>query len=208
MAPNNFIPLVYLHLLAGTGLTFLSSTHPVSNSLAYRITVSILPLVLLFVLFILSNGIFKYAVAALFCVLLGQSLRVLVERLQQKELLPQVLASVIGIFAAMTAVGFYDKQNLLGFGGYLLAALVGVVLGRIGLLIAMGSGVSQETLLNVNSGLSMIGTALFSIYVAYDTQQLKRDAKSKAKPDYIDASLGLYLDFLNLFSNVGSLMDN
>jgi len=205
---NNFIPLVYLHLLTGTGITFLSSTYPLSTSPAYRITVSILPILLLFVLFVLSNGVFKYAVAALFCLLLGQTLSVLVERLQQKELLPQVLASVIGIFAAMTAVGFYDKQNLLGFGGYLFAALIGLVLGRIGLLIAMGSGVSKETLLNVQTGLSMFATGLFSIFVAYDTQQLKRDAKYKIKPDYIDASIGLYLDFLNLFINVGSLMDN
>ena len=206
--PNYFIPIVYLHLLAGTGLTFLSSEHPLSTSLAYRITVSILPLLLLFVLFFMSNGIFKYAVAALFCILLGQTLSVLVEQLQQKELLPKVLASVLGIFAAMTAVGFYDSQNLLGFGGYFLTALVGLLIGQVGFLIAMGYGVSKETLLNVQTGLSMIGTALFSIYVAYDTQLLKKVAKSKIKPDYIDASMGLYLDFINLFVNVGDLMDN
>jgi FtsH-binding integral membrane protein len=206
--PNNFIPLVYLHLLGGTGLTFLSSTHPLSTSLVYRITVSILPLLLIFVLFVLSNGVFKYAVAALFCVLLGQTLSVLVDRLQQKELLPQVLASVLGIFTAMTAVGFYDKQNLLGFGGYLLAALVGVVLGQLGLLAASGFTVSEKTLLNVQSGISIFATTLFSVYVAYDTQRLKRDAKSKTKPDYIDASLGLYLDFINLFANMGRLMDD
>jgi FtsH-binding integral membrane protein len=47
------------------------------------------------------------------------------------------------------------------------------------------------------------------MFVAYDTQQLKEDAQQKKKhPDYIMATMGLYLDILNLVTNVGGMMDN
>jgi len=56
-----------------------------------------------------------------------------------------------------------------------------------------------------HKALSWIGAALFAAYTAYDTQRMKEDAKSKNTPDYVKSSLSLYLDFLNLFQNIGSL---
>ena len=208
MASKSFIPIVYLHLLAGTALTFGSSEYPLAKSPLYTIGVSIATFPILFALFALSPGPLKYAVAALFCAALGQMLSTLVHKLEHKQLLSQVLASVLGIFTAMSVVGFVDNQNILGFGGYLMAALVGLVLARIGLLIAMGVGANAQGISTFNTALSWIGTALFSIYVAYDTQRLKVDAKSRGKPDYVESSLGLYLDFINLFQNVADITDN
>ena len=51
------------------------------------------------------------------------------------------------------------------------------------------------------------GAVLFTVFIAYDTQQMKvrAAAGSKGSPDYIEASLNLYLDVINLFSDVGHI---
>lgn len=210
MPSKSFIPIVYLHLLAGTALTFGSSEYPLATDSLSILGVVIATFLILFVLLFLSPGPLKYVVAALFCAALGQMLSALVKKLEHKQLLTQVLVSVLGIFAAMTVVGFVDNQNMLGFGGYLLAGLVGLILARVGLLIAMGLpfGADSKAVSTFNTALSWIGTALFSVYVAYDTQRLKIDARSRKAPDYVESSLDLYLDFINLFQNVGMITDN
>ena len=208
MPSKSFIPIVYLHLLTGTALTFGSSQYPLATGSLYTIGVAIATFPILFALFYLTPGPLKYVVAALFCAMIGQMLSTLVKRLEHKQLLTQVLASVLGIFAAMTVVGFVDNQNILGFGGYLLAGLVGLILARVGLLIAMPFGADSKTVSTFNTALSWIGTALFSVYVAYDTQRLKSDARSRRTPDYVESSLNLYLDFINLFQNVGMIADS
>lgn len=205
MAPKYFIPIIYLHLLAGTGATFASSKFPIGSGLAYKIGILVLSFVALFALFALSPGPLKYLVAALFCALLGQTMTAFVENLEHRDLLGKALIGTLGVFAAMSAIGFYDNQNLLGMGPYLLAALVGLLIARIGAdLLLPPSSVKSTTL---NKALSWIGAFLFAAYTAYDTQRMKEDAKSKKSPDYIDSSLGLYLDFLNLFQSLGSLED-
>jgi len=46
--------------------------------------------------------------------------------------------------------------------------------------------------------------ALFSLFAAYDTQVIKVLArKCKKRGDYINASLGLFMDFVSLFQNMG-----
>jgi FtsH-binding integral membrane protein len=51
----------------------------------------------------------------------------------------------------------------------------------------------------------MLATVLFAGFVAFDTQMMK---KRVFKKDYINASLGLFLDILNLYSSVGDIMDD
>jgi len=201
-----FLPTVYLHLLGGTAITFASSEYPLSKTPLYMIGIILATFALLFVILAQSPGPLKYAVAILYCAVLGQLLSSLVTKLEHKQVLTQVMVSVLGIFLGMTLVGFMDNQHFLGVAGYLLAGLLGLIVARIGLLIALGTGVDAQSVISINTVLSWIGTGLFTIYVAMDTQRLKLDAKATKKPDYIKSSMELYLDILNLFSNVGDLL--
>ena len=198
-----FLPIVYLHLLGGTAITFASSEYPLSMSPFYTIGIILATFVLLFVMLAQSPGPLKYGIAILYCAVFGQLLSSLVKRLEHKQLLTQVLVSVLGIFLGMTLVGFVDNQNILGFAGYLMAGLLGLIVARIGVLIALGTGVDTTSVMSVNTVLSWIGTGLFAVFIAMDTQRLKADAKATKKPDYVNSSLALYLDIINLFSNVG-----
>lgn len=155
--------------------------------------------VLIFLMTAAYPGPYKYFLFAVFCYLIGQLMAPQVEKLQAKGALREVLASVGGIFVAMSVVGFLDNQNLLGFGGYALAALVGLIIARIVLMVANLADAGAMDFTKMNTILNWVATILFSFFVAYDTQRLK-DKRVQRGKDYVDASLGLFLDILNLFS--------
>jgi len=199
----SFIGLTYLHLTAALGITAVSSEYPISKSPIASFLEFIFVLGLIFAMAGAKPGPYKYILFALFCILIGQILAPLVKHLQATGTLREVIGSVAGIFLAMTVVGFLDNQNFLGFGGYLLAALLGLIVARILLIIAKVSDVSSLDITKMNKALNLIGTVLFAVFVAYDTQRLK--IKAKKPYDYVDASLGLFLDIINLFSMQGDM---
>ena len=195
----SFIGLTYLHLTAALVVTAVSSEYPLSTSPIATIAEIIATFALIFMLTAAKPGPYKYFLFAAFTFLLGQLMSSKVDKLQAKGTLREVLISVGGIFVAMTVVGFLDNQNILGFGGYLFAALLGLIIARIALMIANMAGPDSMDFTKMNTLLNWFATVLFSIYVAYDTQRLKDKTVQRGK-DYVDASLGLFLDILNLFS--------
>lgn len=187
--------MTYLHLTGALALTAVSSEYPLSTSPLVSLVEFVAIIAIIFLITGAKPGPYKYFLFAAFAILIGQTLAPLVDKFQAKGELREVLVSVAGIFLAMTAVGFIDNQNILGFGPYLFAALLGLVLARIILLFIQGS---QADLTKANSLLNWFATGLFAVYVAYDTQALKQ---TQRKPyDYVNSSMGLFLDIINLFS--------
>jgi len=201
----SYIAYTYLHLAAGLGLTAVSAEYPLSKSPWVNLAEFIAIFCLIYGMFLNKPGPIKYILAVLFCVLIGQTLWPVVEDAENKKILREVLASVFGIFLAMTALAFYDRGNILGFGPYLFAGLVGLILARIVLLVLQISDPNSIDFTKTYTLLNWAGTVLFSVYIAYDTQVIKYRAR---KPyDYVDLSLGLFLDIINLFVNVEQLYD-
>ena len=194
----NFIGLTYLHLFGALIITAISAENRLTDSPIVVIIEMVGIFALIFMMGFTAPGPLKYLMFAAFCYLFGQILASYVERLKAKGSLREVLASVAGIFLAMTIVGFVDNQNFLGFGGYLFAALIGLILARIALLIANLSSPDAINFKNVNTLINWFATVLFAIFVAYDTQRLKDKQVQKSK-NYVNSSLGLFLDIINLF---------
>ena len=194
----NFIGLTYLHLFGALIITAISAENRLTDSPIVVIIEMVGIFALIFMMGFTAPGPLKYVMFAAFCYLFGQILASYVERLKAKGSLREVLASVAGIFLAMTIVGFVDNQNFLGFGGYLFAALIGLILARIALLIANLSSPDAINFKNVNTLINWFATVLFAIFVAYDTQRLKDKQVQKSK-NYVNSSLGLFLDIINLF---------
>ena len=159
---------------------------------------------LLFAVFVTRPGSpMKYAAFAGFAVMIGQSLKPLLENLKDKNALARILALTAGVFFGMMAIGFYDRQNLLGFGPYLLAGLLGLIIVQV-LIILLATPAEKAKALD---WIRAIGVALFAAFTAYDVQVVKAGAagcrvakKAGLAPDYPRESLGLFLDFANLFS--------
>jgi len=202
----SFIGITYLHLLGGLGVTALSSKRPLTSNPYILLVEALLSFLLIWIVLMLEPGPLKYVVAIAFAAVLGQILTKFVKKLEDKKTLDDVLITVAGIFLAMTAVGFYDNQNILGFGVYLFAALIGLIIARLLLVLGLLGGASEKSVSSANTALSWFGTALFTVYVAYDTQRIKEDARRKRK-DYINSSMGLFLDAINLFTNVGDIIE-
>ena len=194
----NFIGLTYLHLFGALIITAISAENRLTDSPIVVIIEMVAIFALIFMMGFTAPGPLKYLMFAAFCYLFGQILASYVERLKAKGSLREVLASVAGIFLAMTIVGFVDNQNFLVFGGYLFAALIGLILARIALLIANLSSPDAINFKNVNTLINWFATVLFAIFVAYDTQRLKDKQVQKSK-NYVNSSLGLFLDIINLF---------
>jgi len=102
----------------------------------------------------------------------------------------------------MMIIGFVDNQNTLGFGPYLLGALIGLVIAQVVLIFTAPRGASQNWI-------SFIGAGIFALLTVYDTQVIKENKqvcnvlnKRGIHPDYPAESIQLFLDFVNLFSNL------
>lgn len=150
-----------------------------------------------------TGSALKYIAFAAFAVYFGQVFKPLVEKLKDKRLLTRVLAMTTGVFVGMMALGFYDNQSLLGFGPYLLAGLVGLIIGQLIVAFFVDEKKGAFRVLDT------VAVVLFAVLTAFDIQVLKQ-VKSvcrsiRSGPDYPAHSVGLYLDFINLFSNIADL---
>jgi FtsH-binding integral membrane protein len=100
------------------------------------------------------------------------------------------------LFGGCTAYGYYTKKNIQGWIGWLMPALIGMVLATI-----VNFFLKSEMVTYV---MSWIGILVFSGLAAYDTQKilvLSIQAQSEDDEQRIGlmGALELYLDFINLF---------
>jgi len=104
-------------------------------------------------------------------------------------------ASIVAQAFLMTSVAFggismfalTTKKDYSSMGKMLLIAVIILIVGSIS-NIFIGSPILQL-------GIAMVGALVFSAFILYDTQQIIKGGFSTP----IEASIALYLDFLNLF---------
>ncbi len=108
-------------------------------------------------------------------------------------------------FAAVSLYGYTTKADLSKFGTFLFMGLIGIVIASV-VNLFLGSSALQFAI-------SVIGVLVFTGLTAYDTQQIKEtydenyggEATGKLA---IMGALTLYLDFINLFQMLLSLLGN
>jgi hypothetical protein len=109
-------------------------------------------------------------------------------------------------FGALSLVGYTTKRDLTGFGSFLIMGLWGVIIaGVVNMFLH-----SPAIYLIVN----VVGVFIFAGLIAYDTQRLKMtyyqlggdQTAMGIATNY--GALSLYLDFINLFQLLLSLLGN
>ncbi len=118
----------------------------------------------------------------------------------------QTFFAVTAAFLGLSLYGYTTKKDLSGFGTFL-------VMGVIGLLVAMllNAFIFQSSTMAM--AISAIGVLIFAGLTAYDTQKIKSiyfhvagsDMAGKAA---IMGALTLYLDFINMFQFLLSFLGN
>ena len=99
----------------------------------------------------------------------------------------QAFLLTTAIFGIMSIFALRTKKDLASMGKMLFIALIVVVIGSL-INLFLGSPILQVII----AGVSAI---LFSIFIAYDTQNIVRGLYDSP----VTAAVSLYLDFLNLF---------
>ena len=94
----------------------------------------------------------------------------------------------------MSIFALRTKKDLASMGKILFIALIVVVIGSL-INLFLGSPILQVAI----AGVSAI---LFSIFIAYDTQNIVRGLYDSP----VTAAVSLYLDFLNLFVSLLQLL--
>lgn len=102
-----------------------------------------------------------------------------------------------GTFGAMSAYGYFTKRDLTSWGGFLLMALIGLILASV-----VNIFLQNETLYWIAT---YAGVLIFVGLTAYDTQKIKEmniignAGTDEDRKEAIMGALRLYLDFINLF---------
>jgi len=107
-------------------------------------------------------------------------------------------------FGGLSLVGYTTKKDLSGFGSFLIMGLFGIILASVVNLFIHSMA--------VNFVVNVLGVLIFAGLIAYDTQRLKLmyyrlggdQAAIGMATDY--GALSLYLDFVNLFQFLLSML--
>ena len=118
----------------------------------------------------------------------------------------QVFFITSATFGALSLWGYTTNRSLSGMGSFLVMGLIGIVIASL-VNLFLGSPALQFAI-------SMLGVLIFAGLTAYDTQKLKEmyvygdyDGEAAAKASVFGA-LTLYLDFINMFQFLLSLLGN
>jgi len=107
------------------------------------------------------------------------------------------------MFLGTSLYGYTTKRDLTGLGSFFLMGLIGLIVAMVVNMFLQSSAMAFA--------ISAIGVLLFTGLTAYDTQKIKEmyiegDGHEIARKKSIMGALTLYLDFLNLFTMLLSLL--
>lgn len=112
---------------------------------------------------------------------------------------PMLIFQALGVtgitFGGLMAYSLTTKRDFSGIGGFLMAAILGLIVASIVNIFVGGTMLAL--------GISVVGVVIFSGFVLYDMSMIK---KNYSDSDYIMASIALYLNFIGLFQHILRIM--
>lgn len=162
------------------------------------------------IVFAMSLGMQKFSTMALqamfwgFATLMGLSMSTIF-LVYTGESIALAFFSTAAAFAGLSLFGYTTQKNLSGWGSFLIMGLVGLIVASI-LNIFLKSSVMGLVI-------SYAAVLIFAGLTAYDTQKLKSLYAHVAGTEMmgkvvIMGALNLYLDFINMFQALLSIMGN
>lgn len=212
---NNYILNNYLYIILSWGIVLTTVTTLKANDIKlhdlftgpFTLLLAIGSIMLLIgLLFIPPQLFFTKHLLYIFEVILFGIL-IYPQYVNNKELFEQVGMSTLLILVALSGI-IYMYPDIIkdSIGVYLLMGLLGLIVARfVEIFIAYRNKRIPSTYSRI---LSYITIALFSLFIMYDTKKLIKGARNCVNPDYINQSLNLFLDTLNMFTSLYRVSDN
>nr|WP_315262588.1 Bax inhibitor-1 family protein [uncultured Limnohabitans sp.] len=110
------------------------------------------------------------------------------------DLVMTAFAGTAGVFFVMASLATVIKRDLSGMGKWLMVGAVVLMVGSI-INVFVGSSAGMMVI-------SMLSMAIFSAFMLYDLKQVMDGGET----NYISATLTLYLDIINVFQSLLSLL--
>lgn len=208
---NNYILNLYLYLsLSLLLLAFISIIleKKVDFNSRKQLFFGFLGIICILGMHFVYNIYISHIIWLLFIFSIAQSFLPMIYILKKKNVFIKTLVSVVIIVLFLTIIAFNKPEYIsLTWGNFLIIALiVGIVLQLVQLFTGEGSS-------KLNLFLSYTFVLLFSLFLLYDTkiQQVKAlncqnlVNNFKIYPNYPRESLGIFLDIINLFTNLGTI---
>ena len=180
----------WLYAIAGTPLMWVVILAPLAFVLVLSFGINRLSLFATQALFWAFAAVMGLSMSTIFGVYTGASIA-------------RVFFITAATFAAVSIYGYTTKADLSRFGTFLFMGLIGIVIASV-VNIFLGSTALQFAI-------SVIGVLVFTGLAAYDTQMIKETYDENYGGEAIGklavmGALSLYLDFINLFQMLLSLL--
>ncbi|MEP7315271.1 MAG: Bax inhibitor-1/YccA family protein [Sphingomicrobium sp.] len=214
---RSYMLKVYNYMASGVALTGIVAMLFASSGMAAQIFASggllvwLIMLSPLAIVFAMSFGINRMSTGTLqmlfwgFATLMGLSMSTIF-LVYTGTSIAQTFFAVTAAFLGLSVYGYTTKRDLSGLGTFL-------VMGVIGLLVAILLNAFIFKSGAMAMAISAIGVLIFAGLTAYDTQKIKSIYFQVAGSDMmgktaIMGALSLYLDFINMFQFLLSFMGN
>jgi FtsH-binding integral membrane protein len=110
------------------------------------------------------------------------------------SLIMMAFGGTASIFTLMATIATISKRNFSGMGKWLFSGVLVI------LIAAVANTFLQMPALYL--AVSVLAIGIFSAYILYDVQQIINGGET----NYISATLAIYLDVYNIFSNLLALL--
>ena len=203
---DGYITNVYLYVILGLLMTAFFVLFIAKRNYAITGTKSMLAFVVamtaLFTLFSIEpqQALLNHLVWVVFIIAMSVSVYSVWRYTDYRGTLTSTLVITLLIVAGMTIIAHVKPEWInLGWGsGLTLALLAGILAWVVPMFLGDIGNMS-----NYYKMLSGLFVFLFSILILYDTKLLRVKATRCIIPDYPTDSLGLFLDVINMFNNIG-----
>lgn len=204
MSISNIMPKVFMWMFIGLAVTFLTGSYISNNpSLVMDLfkgsSVFLLLIIELVVVIVLSVRIHKMKATTakilfiLYSFITGITFSSIFVVYNIESITYVFLATAL-IMLVFALIGYYTKLDLTKLSTFLLMALIGVLI-----MCLVNLFLANETL---SIGICIISIILFTVYIGYDVQKIKKLYEYEAMPEdnlAIYGAFQLYLDFINIF---------
>lgn len=110
------------------------------------------------------------------------------------SLIMTAFGGTAAIFAGMASIATVSKRDFSGMGKWLFAGVLVILLAAFANIFLQMSALFLE--------ISVLAIVIFSAFILYDVQQIINGGET----NYISATLSIYLDVYNIFSNLLALL--
>jgi len=193
--------------MAVAGLFFIEPVRLYAHANPWLMFIAFIPIIVCMIAFACCDGVRRKSPGNLICLGIftlaeGVLMGFVVSVYEADEVMMAIGITVI-LVLALTIFAMQTKIDFTAFAGVLLVAVLCLMLFGFFVLFFPGNKV-------VNILYASLGAFIFGVYIIFDTQMMMGGKHKYAldPEEYIFASLNLYLDIINLFMYILSIIGN